>query len=123
MTWADARGLCARAPWGREACRQQSTIGLRAPVRGRNCPCCLVEVIRKKANIRKRLHDARHTAASHLLAAGVDVRTASTILGHANPSITLSIYSHQMAGLTENAIDKLDGRLRAAIEHRRENET
>jgi integrase len=81
------------------------------------------EVIREKAKIRKRLHDARHTAASHLLAAGVDVRTASTILGHANPSITLSIYSHQMAGLTEEAINKLDRRLRAAIEHGIESET
>jgi integrase len=72
--------------------------------------------VRRTAGVRKRLHDARHTAASQLLAAGVDVRTASGLLGHANPSITLNIYSHAIAGLKEEAIERLDTRLRAAIE-------
>lgn len=71
--------------------------------------------IRKVAGVTKRLHDARHTAASQLLAAGVDLRTVSTVLGHANPSITLNIYSHAIAGLKEDAIERLDARLQAAI--------
>lgn len=71
--------------------------------------------IRQAAGVHKRLHDARHTAASQLLAAGVDLRTVSGLLGHANPSITLNTYSHAIAGLKEDAIERLDVRLRAAI--------
>jgi integrase len=75
--------------------------------------------IRRAAGVKKRLHDARHTAASQLLAAGVDVRTVSGLLGHANPSITLNVYSHAIAGLKEDAIERLDARLRAAIDRSR----
>lgn len=48
-----------------------------------------------------RFHDLRHFAATHLLSAGVDVRTVSGRLGHANASTTLDIYSHFV-----NASDK-----------------
>lgn len=41
-----------------------------------------------------RFHDLRHFAATRLMAAGVPVRTVSGRLGHANPSTTLSVYSH-----------------------------
>lgn len=41
-----------------------------------------------------RLHDLRHFAATRLMAAGAPVRTVSGRLGHANPSTTLSVYSH-----------------------------
>lgn len=41
-----------------------------------------------------RLHDLRHFAATRLIAEGVPVRTVSGRLGHANPSTTLSVYSH-----------------------------
>jgi integrase len=41
-----------------------------------------------------RWHDLRHTAASLLIASGLDVVYVSRALGHANPSITLRIYAH-----------------------------
>lgn len=41
-----------------------------------------------------RLHDLRHFTATRLMAAGAPVRTVSGRLGHANPSTTLSVYSH-----------------------------
>ena len=41
-----------------------------------------------------RLHDLRHFTATQLIGAGVDVRTVAGRLGHADPSITLRIYSH-----------------------------
>ena len=44
-----------------------------------------------------RLHDLRHFTATRLMAAGVPVRTVSGRLGHANPSTTLSVYSHFVA--------------------------
>ena len=40
------------------------------------------------------LHTLRHTNASMLIAQGVDVRTVAGLLGHAQPSTTLDIYSH-----------------------------
>jgi integrase len=42
-------------------------------------------------------HDLRHVAASILIAEGASVAYVSRVLGHANPSITLSIYAHEFA--------------------------
>jgi integrase len=39
-------------------------------------------------------HSLRHFTATQLIAAGVDIRTVSGRLGHANASMTLGIYSH-----------------------------
>ncbi len=43
-----------------------------------------------------RLHDARHTFASHALAAGKSVRWVASQLGHARPELTLRVYAHAM---------------------------
>lgn len=40
------------------------------------------------------LHSLRHHHASNLIAAGVDILTVSRRLGHASPTITLSVYGH-----------------------------
>ena len=45
-----------------------------------------------------RLHDLRHTNASHLLAAGINVKVVSERLGHASVSFTLDTYGHVMPG-------------------------
>lgn len=45
-----------------------------------------------------RLHDLRHTHASHLLRAGVNVKVVSERLGHASASYTLDMYGHVMPG-------------------------
>ncbi len=52
---------------------------------------------------RIRLHDCRHTSASLMLAAGVPVKVVSEMLGHANVSVTLSVYAHVMPGMAEEA--------------------
>ncbi|ASS75816.1 hypothetical protein CIG75_12995 [Tumebacillus algifaecis] len=52
------------------------------------------------------LHDSRHTHASLLLMAGVPITDVSARLGHANPSITLSTYSHFLQERTKVASDK-----------------
>ena len=42
-----------------------------------------------------RFHDLRHVLASHLIVdLGLDVAQVSRILGHASPTITLSVYTH-----------------------------
>ena len=50
-----------------------------------------------------RLHDLRHTAASIMLASGVPVKVVSELMGHASPTITLSIYAHVLPGMAEEA--------------------
>ncbi len=47
---------------------------------------------------RIRLHDLRHTHASHLLAAGVNVKVVSERLGHSSVAFTLDVYAHVMPG-------------------------
>lgn len=52
---------------------------------------------------RIRLHDARHTAASLMLADGTPIKVAAEMLGHANPAITQGIYQHVLPGMAEDA--------------------
>lgn len=43
-------------------------------------------------------HALRHTHATYLIASGVDVRTVSERLGHADVATTLRVYAHAMPG-------------------------
>jgi integrase len=61
------------------------------------------------AKVRRRTpHDLRHSWASHMLAAGADLAHVSNQLGHANPSITLRIYSHWVPGMRRVTTAVLD---------------
>jgi integrase len=55
-----------------------------------------------------RFHDLRHTAATLLLAQGVDPRTIMETLGHSQISLTLNTYSHVLPALQAEAAAKLD---------------
>lgn len=55
-----------------------------------------------------RLHDLRHSAATLMLAGGVDARTASEVLGHSDPSITLGVYSHVVESMRRRAASVMD---------------
>ena len=58
----------------------------------------------KRAGLPKiRLHDLRHGWASHAVAAGVDIRTVSGRLGHADAGFTLRVYAHQITEAEERA--------------------
>ena len=54
------------------------------------------------------LHSLRHTHASMLIAAGVDILTVSRRLGHASPSITLDVYGHLVHGADDRAAKVMD---------------
>lgn len=53
-------------------------------------------------------HDLRHTQASLLLAAGVDMKVIQKRLGHADFATTANLYSHLLQGAQADATDKLD---------------
>ncbi len=66
----------------------------------------------EKAALRKprpKWHDLRHSFASAMIQAGADVVFLAAQLGHANPSITLSIYAHEFAQAQHG--DKMRGLL------------
>lgn len=55
------------------------------------------------------LHAFRHFAATQMIGSGIDVRTVSAVLGHAKPSTTLNIYSHEIDQLKTAAVDVIAG--------------
>jgi integrase len=55
-----------------------------------------------------RFHDLRHTAATLLLAQGVDPRTIMETLGHSQISLTLNTYSHVLPTLQAEAATKMN---------------
>jgi integrase len=67
-----------------------------------------------RAEVKARLHDLRHTAASWMLAEGVDFATVSKILGHSKVSTTLGIYAHAMESAKARALASIDNRLARA---------
>jgi integrase len=51
------------------------------------------------------LHDLRHTHATLLLKAGVNVKVVSERLGHANVAFTMHVYQHVLPGMQAEAAD------------------
>jgi integrase len=62
----------------------------------------------KKAKIEDfHMHDLRHTAASYLLMAGVDLRTLADILGHSTMQM-VQRYTHLLDDHKLKAVDRID---------------
>lgn len=59
-----------------------------------------------------RLHDLRHTHATHLVSSGLNIKAVSSRLGHASVGITLDLYSHAQREDDEKAA-KVIGELMA----------
>jgi integrase len=55
-----------------------------------------------------RFHDLRHTAATLLLAQGVNPKVVSELLGHASIALTLGIYGHVMPHMQQQAAEIMD---------------
>ncbi|MDO4924845.1 MAG: tyrosine-type recombinase/integrase [Turicibacter sp.] len=62
----------------------------------------------KSIDIPFKFHDLRHSHASLLLEAGVNVKVIQERLGHSNIGTTLDVYSHVSQRLERNSIDKFE---------------
>ena len=57
---------------------------------------------------RLRLHQARHTYASFMIAAGVNAKALSVFMGHSSIKVTFDLYGHLMPGTEAEAVALLD---------------
>lgn len=63
-----------------------------------------------------RLHQARHTYASFMIAAGVNAKALSTFMGHSSIKVTFDLYGHLMPGAEAEAAQLLDSFLGVEME-------
>ena len=65
---------------------------------------------------RLRLHQARHTYASFMIAAGVNAKALSSFMGHSSIKVTFDLYGHLMPGTEAQAAALLDTYLGGEVE-------
>jgi integrase len=83
-----------------------ATTGAR---RGELCALRWGHVDLEAAELRTRLQDLRHDAATQLIAGGVDLRTVSGRIGHAGGgATTLRVYTHFLAAADRQAAEVLE---------------
>ena len=66
------------------------------------------QLVLKKLGLRQMgFHSLRHTFATRAIECGMDVKTLSELMGHKNPSITLTRYTHSLLEHKREMINKL----------------
>jgi len=83
----------------------------------RNCPKCKMKLWPKPIPITRplRFHDLRHSAATILLRAGVDIHRVQRILRHASVTTTSGTYAHLAVEDLREALGHMEG-IHQAIE-------
>jgi integrase len=74
-----------------------------------------VKFVRERG-LQIRLHDLRHSHATHMLASGVHPKIAQERLGHSSVGITLDLYSHVLPGMQAEAVARVDDALQSALQ-------
>jgi integrase len=77
-----------------------------------------VKFIRRHGLPQIRLHDLRHTHATHMLASGVHPKIAQERLGHSSVSVTIDLYSHVLPGMQADAVSRVDAAMQDALDRR-----
>ena len=103
---SQARAILDRQPRGGSPFVFPSPLD---PARPRDIHLPLWYRVRRKAGIEDvRLHDLRHTMASHAVMSGVPVPVVSRMLGHANVQMTMR-YAHLADRDIEAAAERIGG--------------
>jgi integrase len=55
-----------------------------------------------------RFHDLRHSVATILFAAGVDLKVISELLGHSSIAVTSDIYARLLPDMQRGVVNKMD---------------
>ena len=66
------------------------------------------DFLKRKGLKKITFHQLRHTSATMLINAGLNIRALSARLGHSNTSTTLNIYSHALKSADKVAADKME---------------
>jgi integrase len=74
-----------------------------------------VKFVRERG-LQIRLHDLRHSHATHMLASGVHPKIAQERLGHSSVGVTLDLYSHVLPGMQAEAVARVDDALQSALQ-------
>jgi len=80
----------------------------------KNLTSAFMRTAKRLQLLTQRFHALRHTAASWMIASGVDVRSVPSVPGHANANITLSVYAHLVEGQQAKAFASIEQRLSGA---------
>ena len=74
------------------------------PYEGRRLTRVLHQVLKQAGLDQLGVHALRHTFATRALESGMDIRTLSELMGHANISLTLQLYAHSTAETKQNVL-------------------
>ncbi len=86
-----------------------STIG--TPISGGNLNRSFKALLERAGLPAVRFHDLRHTCATLLLRQGVNPKYVQELLGHADISLTLNVYSHILPDMGDAAAGAMDAAL------------
>lgn len=81
------------------------------PIYPRNFARTFSRLVEKAGVKRISLHSLRHTNATLLMKQGINPKIVSELLGHANVSITLDIYSHTDLEMQRESAESLENLL------------
>lgn len=84
------------------------TTEIGTPYEGRNMTRTLHRILKEVGIERLGVHALRHTFATRAMESGMDVRTLSEILGHANITLTLQLYAHSTSETKRNAMKQME---------------
>ena len=76
-------------------------------VEPRNYQYYFKEILKRSKVKKYKFHTLRHTFATNCIEAGMDIKSLSEILGHANVSITLNIYVHSSDKAKRKYLEKI----------------
>ena len=97
------------ALWQDHGLVSPSTVG--TPLLGDNLNRAFKATLRRAGLPAVRLHDLRHTCATLLLGQGVNPKYVQELLGHADISLTLNVYSHILPDMGDAAAGAMDAAL------------
>ena len=109
--WTDSGGLVFTNRWG-EPLYPDTVSALMSKLIDK---CNEAVAAPAQALPRARLHDLRHLHATTLLLAGVPVHVVAARLGHADPAVTLRIYSHVLREHTLGVGDVFAQAVKASV--------